>query len=166
MPEVQRAQIAHSAEALVPLLLDCQSEEQRSYLLIRGDRSLDIIPEALRRADRAFKEVIVYETSEDPRLASTLGALADDIRGKSVWFAFFSPSSAEMTLHHLRTTRLSSSVNIGTLDEAQGSRPKIAAIGQTTGSYLESEGLRTNAVAKIPNAAGLLQAVQMDDSHA
>ena len=124
------------------------------YLVIRGDKSLDEIPLALKNAGRKVREITVYETSEHPELEQRIFQIFNNL-GRSysgmLWFAFFSPSSAGMVLPYLQSS--------GFLRKPS-SEMRIAAIGETTKRFIEDEGLVVHAVAEGPNAASLVQAIE------
>jgi len=124
---------------------------------------MDEIPDGLERAGRVVKEVVVYQTTEDPTLRSSIGKALSKERdkGKRKWLIFFSPSSAGYVIPHLR------GFGIITLSSENGSRDeaivKIAAIGETTKRYLEDVGIKVDAVAEEPTPVALLRSIQRDD---
>lgn len=172
---------AKSAGALVPLLLDALpmssdrtldqddsasaleqyaeksngptgSSPYRPYLIIRGDKSLEEIPAALKQAGRDVVELTVYSTSPRSDIAQSLAvALRTVCQNEApptpIWLAFFSPSSASYVLPHIPT---------GLLEQ---SRLRYFVIGETTRSYLEEQGMTVHAVAGEPNARGLSTAI-------
>ena len=170
---------AKSAAALVPLLLDALpmssdhtayehgsaleqyaensngptgSSPYRPYLIIRGDKSLEEIPAALKQAGRDVVELTVYSTSPRSDIAQSLAVALQTVCQNEapttpIWLAFFSPSSASYVLPHIPT---------GLLDQK---RLCYFAIGETTRSYLEEQGVTVHAVAGEPNARGLSTAI-------
>ncbi len=146
---------AKSATALIPILL--QNHSARSFLIIRGDRSLDEIPAALVSAGRKVRETTLYETIEHPELGRRVSAITEGLPNGAIWMTFFSPSSAGMALSYLRRLgMLSSTDGSGGLRE----RVRIAAIGETTRRFLEDQGVEVDAVAEEPNAEGLVEAIR------
>ncbi|WVQ94035.1 hypothetical protein IAU59_001113 [Kwoniella sp. CBS 9459] len=113
-----------SASVLTPLILDAPPLDGRShkpYLLIRGDKSLEYIPDQLRAHGREFKEVVVYSTSPKPDVRQNLNEIAVQLQGPGSegysgnlkrrgaaegvdrgptkgWLAFFSPSGVDVAL--------------------------------------------------------------------
>lgn len=150
-PPLDTKHSANSAAQLVPILL---SSAVSPLLILRGDKSTEEIPRALNANGRAYHEVIVYRTSEVPglreRLTEALGQM-----GNGGWLAFFAPSSAGMVLGHLREMGV---------DVPPSGGMKVAAIGETTRAFLQGEGVRVDAVAKEPTAAGLAKAIHEADS--
>lgn len=163
---------AKSAKELIPLLLaqphphsqsqsqssqlhEGQARSNRPYLLIRGDKSLEEIPQALHKTGRNVKAVVVYSTSARPTLADDIArectGLGPDSR---TWLAFFSPSSAGYVIPLLSP------------DIVRSSGTRIAAIGETTRAYLEGRGVEVHAVAEEPSAKGLLAAIIKADGQA
>lgn len=132
---------------MLPLLLahspgqpESKSESDRPYLLIRGDKTTNELQDGLSTAGRRYREIVAYTTSARPELRDAL----HDMKGD--WLVFFSPSSAEM----VRSL-------------APDLHGKIAAIGETTATYLRISGCLADAVADEPTAEGLLRAIQRSD---
>lgn len=150
----------NSASHLVTLILTAQPSDKskrQKYLFIRGDKSLEELPKALRQAGREIHEVIVYETREDPDFTTNLHTVLNDypITPESkIWMAFFSPSSASIVLEHLR--RMPGGQQILEIG-------KVFAIGPTTARFLEEAGMRVDAIAREPNAEGMMEALSKAD---
>lgn len=120
--------------------------------MVRGDKSLEEVPSALKEAGREVREVTVYETAEEPKLSQRVSEISKEIHGETtVWLAFFSPSSAKMVLPHIRSA--------GLLDRT-GREVRVAAIGETTRRFLEGGGWLVDAIAAEPNAEGLFEAIR------
>ncbi len=158
---------AKSVSALTPILLNIPPGDKsyKPYLVIRGDKSLDEIPSALVRAGRVVREVTVYETVEDPELGQRIDGSFESLPDKgTVWLAFFSPSSARMILPHLR--RLGDMFRMNDIATAAGQpslQVRVAAIGETTRTFLKGEGMGVDAIAEEPSAEGLVKA--MNQAH-
>ncbi|OCF36063.1 hypothetical protein I316_01935 [Kwoniella heveanensis BCC8398] len=105
-----------SASILVPLILETPPLDGKAYkpfLLIRGDKSLEYIPDQLHVHGREFKEVVVYSTSPKGDVRQKLEEIQDrKLNGEGVnfdgsggeggtrkgWLAFFSPSGVDVAL--------------------------------------------------------------------
>jgi uroporphyrinogen-III synthase len=173
IPALLPENIAKSAKELVPRILaapprvglvatledathvELEPAEPRNfapYLLIRGDKSLEEIPAALKANGREVEEVTVYSTSPRPDLAKCITSTFEQMpHAERIWLCFFSPSSASFALSHIPADRLA----------RQGTR--IFAIGETTRHHLEGRGIRVDAVADRPNPDGLLEALRAAD---
>jgi len=129
------------------------SQRDRRYLVIRGDKSLEEIPTALKQAGRDVVELTVYSTTPRTDIAQSHNAVLRSIDGTGapsttpIWLAFFSPSSASYALPHIPSALLDSG------------RMRVFAIGETTRAYLKERGFTVHAVAGEPNATGLLSAI-------
>ncbi|ORY25159.1 Uroporphyrinogen-III synthase HemD-domain-containing protein [Naematelia encephala] len=159
---------ARNSSQLVPLILDHPANLNRPYLILRGDKTLDEIPNQLRKVGRQFHQVEVYETRQDPDLVESLmeikgRSIIPD--GKDIWLAFFSPSSAGMVLPHLLSLEDELGPLPGRLGQTgQKARIKVLAIGETTRAWCEKEGIAVAAVAEQPNSHGVLQALKCVDA--
>ncbi|CAK9784819.1 tetrapyrrole biosynthesis, uroporphyrinogen III synthase [Cutaneotrichosporon oleaginosum] len=152
------APTAVSAAALAPLILAAPPRSSRSgdavgagyrpYLVLAGDKTLPLLTDSLRGAGRAVERVKVYETREAPGLAAAVRALPP----QPGWVALFSPSSAGFVLPHLEAAGFR-------LREGVEGRTRVAAIGETTEAALREGGWRVDAVARTPDAAGLVAAI-------
>lgn len=129
----------------------------RPYLLIRGDKSMDEIPRALRGAKRAYRSITVYSTrsrTDIPQSTRTVLGLSTSIadyspdRPASLWLAFFSPSSAAFALEHLHPKVVSSPST------------RVFAIGETTAAWLTSKGITVHAMADQPTPDGMVRALR------
>ncbi len=153
------APTAVSAAALAPLILGApprsQSEVYRPYLVLTGDKTLPLLTDALRGAGRVVERVKVYETREDSGLRDAVGALQEE----DVWVALFSPSSAGFVLPHLERAGYALRAEGG-----EGRRARTAAIGETTEAALRDGGWRVDAVARTPDAPGLVAAISEADA--
>jgi uroporphyrinogen-III synthase len=155
VPNISPSRIAKTACDLLPLLLPAVPRYgtcQKSSLIIRGDKSLDEIPQGLASAGREFREVVVYRTTEDPELASRMrGIMGDFNEDQDVFLVFFSPSSAGYVLRYL------SDIELPPFDKRTSVR--VVAIGETTKRYLETQGLKVDATAEQPTPAGVADAL-------
>ncbi|BEI88517.1 uncharacterized protein CcaverHIS019_0112350 [Cutaneotrichosporon cavernicola] len=133
-----------------------ERERYKPYLILTGDKTLPLLTEALRGAGRVVERVKVYETRED----LDLGRAIRNLRGldeQDTWIALFSPSSASFVLPHFEAA--------GYALKKEG-RIRLLAIGETTESALRAGGWRVDAVAKTPDAPGLVAAiVEADRGH-
>lgn len=185
-PTPDSGRTAKSASTLVPILLNtparftsdhCRSaslapdssrgngvkvrtEGYRPYLLIKGDKSLEEIPTALRQAGRTVVELTIYSTTSQPHLSSDIASVLAHIPendsqhsdpGHKVWLAFFSPSSAAFVLPHLPLDFLNN-------------RTTICVIGETTRAWVEARGIKVDAVAEEPTATGVFHTVSRVDA--
>ena len=126
---------AGTAADLVDQIAD--AEPETPLLFLCGNRRRDDLPDGLRDAGIPFEELVVYET----RARSDLSLPPP---GDETWLAFFSPSGLEAVRR----------ADTGPLDEY-----RCAAIGPTTASALEEEGLTPEAVASEPSPEGLVDAI-------
>lgn len=143
---------AISAKHLAPLLLSAPPRDDttyRPYLILTGDKTLPTLGDELASAGRQVVKVQVYSTEPAPSLAADVGRLGKSLR----WAALFAPSSASYVLPLLE------GAGFGVRPDAQERRLRIAAIGETTASFLRDGGYALDAVAETPNAEGLLAAI-------
>lgn len=126
---------AGTAADLVDQIVD--AEPETPLLFLCGNRRRDDLPDGLRDAGIPFEELVVYQTR-----ARTDLSLPPP--GDETWLAFFSPSGLEAVRR----------ADTGPLDEY-----RCAAIGPTTASALEEEGLAAEAVASEPSPEGLVDAI-------
>ena len=146
---------AASAKQLIPILTSLSPNTP--LLLVRGDKSLDVLPSALRAHSIPFTEVHAYSTTESAGLRDRI---REAWRGVE-WVVFLAPSSAGMVIPHL----LDEGVSLPRLEAGLlGADIRIAAIGETTRRYLEKQGWRVDAIASQPTAEGLAIAVREADS--
>ncbi|WVR03342.1 hypothetical protein IAU60_000333 [Kwoniella sp. DSM 27419] len=167
-----------SAAYLAPVIL-CRPPRKPdkgygTYLVVRGDKSMDYLPDQLNSNGRRVKEVVVYSTTPAPGVSDRLASV--DREGKG-WLAFFSPSGAKVVLPLLDPTGTKAQPaapragSVPGQEEAQSSRLRrlegdwtgwrVFVIGETTRRYLEDEqGIRVDAVGDSPNPGGLLAAIQ------
>lgn len=146
---------------------------------MRGDKSLYTLQSALRGAGHTVDEVQVYHTTPAPGLAaairnistlftpaprvpqgtqlcpeSTMATRAD------VWLAFFSPSSAGYVVQHLDPDFRAALTDLpDESGEGRETRLRTVAIGETTSGWMRAQGFRVDAVAKTPDAVGLVGAI-------
>ncbi|RKP24217.1 tetrapyrrole biosynthesis, uroporphyrinogen III synthase [Syncephalis pseudoplumigaleata] len=139
-----------------------------TLLFLSGEQRRDTLPRQLNAAQCPFREVSVYRVRECPELAEELSAACAAMRREqhaAHWLAFFSPSGVHFALPHLNgmdlsPTRPPASRQAGSDDEAAAMTWRVAAIGATTAGALEAAGIRVDAVADIPSAQGLREAIQ------
>jgi len=131
-----RGETAGDAEALADRIVEDAPE--RPLLFLSGSRRRDVLPTALREAEVAFEEQVVYEahTRTDIQLPDDPAAL---------WLAFFSPSGLEA---------------VQQADAKVLGHARCAAIGPTTAAALEEAGLTVDAVAHDPAPDALVRAVR------
>lgn len=147
----------------------------KPFLILTGDKNSSELTDILQRHQVAYKELEVYRTSPRPDIAERMAELlAEIVAGANrdtehpliIWFAFFSPSSAEAVL---RAGAKPASTGerywfdrvASDLEEHHGVRIKfrMAAIGKTTGNYLRREGFEDVVQAGKPNAEGMVRAI-------
>ncbi|GAA6024023.1 hypothetical protein JCM10207_004492 [Rhodosporidiobolus poonsookiae] len=129
----------------------------KRLLYLTGDKNRDVLPSLLSSSSTiTLTPLQVYATAPVPTFPSDLAALlsalstAPDRPAEEVWLALFSPSSAVALLSALRD------------DGAKpppGLRIRFAAIGPTTRDFLVGEGVEVHAVARTPDAEGLVKAI-------
>lgn len=143
-----------SASRLAEFIITHTSASDRPFLFLTGDKTLPELPDRLREAGRKLTLHQVYKTGERPGLRGDLRQRFEHDTGNQ-WLAFFAPSSAQMVLDHLDDLGVSLPRS-----KTLGSTLRLAAIGQTTTTYLENRGLVAHATAEHPTPAGLLNAIQ------
>jgi uroporphyrinogen-III synthase len=122
----------------------------KSFLFVRGDRSLRTIPELLSSL-ASVDEAIVYRTIDDQPDANTMEELRKRLRnGRIDWVCFFAPSSVDgfrkfFCLEDLKDV-------------------KTAAIGKTTGRRVKETGLHLDFISERATAddfaAGLFEYIK------
>jgi uroporphyrinogen-III synthase len=148
---------------------------RKPFLVLTGDKNSSELTDILRRHHVAYRELEVYRTSPRPDIAKRLGGLLEDIAvGKegnpdqvvTIWFAFFSPSSAEAVLSAdiqpaSPGQRYWYDKVASDLEKRHGVRLRLrkAAIGKTTGNYLRREGFEHVVQAGKPNAQDMARAI-------
>jgi uroporphyrinogen-III synthase len=149
---------------------------RKPFLVLTGDKNSSELTDILQRHQVAYRELEVYRTSPRPDIAKRLGGLLEDIVvGKegnpdqvlTIWFVFFSPSSAEAVLRANTTPtapgqRYWYDQIASYLEERHDVHLNIrmAAIGKTTGNYLRrEEGFEDVVQAGKPNAEGMARAI-------
>jgi uroporphyrinogen-III synthase len=156
LPDILKPTTAKSAILLGQKMLETLPPPQadRSFLFVRGDKSSNDLQPMLRKAGYSVTETQVYITSANPRLeayiSEAIGTLPPSNSCENIsplWLVFFSPSTSEYALPHLEPLMRSER------------RVKVAAIGEKTRSFLAENGVKVDAVAEEPNAAGLVQAL-------
>ncbi len=127
---------AGSAKALVDVI--DAAPRNGPLLFLSGNRRRDTLPNGLSDRDIPFDERVVYET----RVRTDL-----ELPPPSVdrWLVFFSPSGLEA----VRRT-----------ETVDASAYRLAAIGPTTATALETAGLHVDAVAATPAPEPLADAIQ------
>lgn len=146
------------ADALAEFIATNHTAAKAPLLYLTGDKRRDVIPEALNKANIAFREICVYQTATDPAFASNFTALVDGYSAThhtesqtQLWIVLFSPSGANAALpllqerqHLWRNNRLS-----------------LAALGPTTATHLQKEfDIEPHAVASSPKPDLLAQAIK------
>jgi uroporphyrinogen-III synthase len=130
-----RADDAGTAADLVEQIVE--EDPDSPLLFLCGNRRRDDLPDGLREARVAFEELVVYETR-------ARGSLSLPPPKEGTWLAFFSPSGLEAMRR---------------ADTASLKEYRCAAIGPTTASALEDDGLTPTAVASSPTPRGLVEAI-------
>lgn len=182
---VSESQETGCAEHLGPFIVShITTEDSRTdgaatlkpFLVLTGDKNSSELTDILQRNQVAYQELEVYRTRPLPDIAPRLTALLEDIvvgsarnpeQAITIWFAFFSPSSAEAVLQarpsSAETSQTSHWHNIiaEELEERYGKRIefRMAAIGKTTGNYLRRQGFNDVVQAEKPNAEGMAKAI-------
>lgn len=145
------------------------------FLVLTGDKNSSELTDHLQRHQVVYEELEVYRTSPRSDIAQRLAELLEAIvvgsnRGVdqaiTIWFAFFSPSSAEAVLHAETLTTTAEQkywYNQVASELEQHYRVRIrfrmAAIGKTTGNYLRRQGFGDVVQAVKPNAEGMAKAI-------
>ncbi|KAJ9117200.1 hypothetical protein QFC20_000344 [Naganishia adeliensis] len=145
------------------------------FLVLTGDKNSSELTDHLQRHQVVYEELEVYRTSPRSDIAQRLAELLEAIvvgsnRGVdqaiTIWFAFFSPSSAEAVLHAETLTTTAEQkywYNHVASELEQHYRVRIrfrmAAIGKTTGNYLRRQGFGDVVQAVKPNAEGMAKAI-------
>jgi uroporphyrinogen-III synthase len=112
--------------------------ENKRFLFVRGDKSLRVIPEYLRKF-AAVEETIVYRTVNITIADEKRGEIAGKFSRNDINCAcFFSPSGAESFIEQFGAP---------VLEET-----KIAVIGKTTADYFEKRDLRVVFISKSASA--------------
>lgn len=124
----------------------------KKFLYLRGNRSLQIIPETLEDFAEV-KELIVYKTSATEADAKQSNKIKEKLRNKKIAaVCFFSPSGVEGFLENFA--------------EFEQDKTKIAAIGETTARFIEDRNLRIDFIAEKPStevfAKGLIDYLRKD----
>lgn len=114
-----------------------EADPETPLLFLCGNRRRDDLPDGLRAAGVGYEELVVYETRTRTDLSLPPPA-------EETWLAFFSPSGLEAVRR----------ADTGPLEEY-----RCAAIGPTTASALEENGLTADAVASSPTPEGLVDAI-------
>ncbi len=113
--------------------------KDKKFLLVRGDKSLRIVPEFLEDV-ATVDEAIVYETQEIAPENDELKTLREKFEKSEITAAcFFSPSGAESFLKQFGAEITHQTV--------------IAAIGKTTADYFERQNLSVDFVSSKSAAA-------------
>ncbi len=128
---------ANTAGELVAAFGEAEFAGKR-LLYIRGDRSMQTIPDVLG-SNAQIDEVVVYSTTDDPPDAETAAEIRMRLRnGEITWVCFFAPSSVD------------SFRKIFELEDLNGI--KTAAIGNTTGRRIRETGMHLDLVSERANA--------------
>ncbi|KAI8578450.1 hypothetical protein K450DRAFT_246864 [Umbelopsis ramanniana AG] len=132
-------------QEIIQQLQDDQKPVKLLFLV--GDKRRDELPMMMKNASIIMDEILVYETQLRKDLED---AIQDTITTLSQpnWVVVFSPSGSkalDILYHHLQRKSYS--------------KPRIAAIGQTTSKHLKDRGYKVDAVADKPDAYYLREAV-------
>ena len=112
--------------------------QDKSFLYLRGNRSLRVIPEKLKDLAQV-RELIIYKTlATNPNGKQSQEITQKLKNGQISVICFFSPSGAEVFLE--------------TFSDFEQGEIKIAAIGITTAGFLNEKNLRVDFIAEKPNA--------------
>lgn len=154
---------------------------RQPFLVLTGDKNSSELTDHLQRHHLDYVELEVYRTCPrtdiQPRLTHLLRDIAasrSSTEGKhtviTVWFACFSPSSAEAVLNAIPTPTIRSDLAAShswihdlTVElEARyhvDIQIRMAAIGKTTRNYLLKQGFEGVVQAEKPNADCLARAI-------
>ncbi|KAG2175161.1 hypothetical protein INT44_007649 [Umbelopsis vinacea] len=134
-------------QEIIQQLQDVRQQKPVRLLFLVGDKRRDELPAMMKNASIVMDEILVYETQLRKDLED---AIQDTITTLSPpnWVVVFSPSGSKALdiLYH-------------TLQKKKYSKPRIAAIGQTTSKHLKDRGYEVDAVAEKPDAYYLREAV-------
>lgn len=147
----------------------------KPFLVLTGDKNSSELTDHLQQHQVPYEELEVYRTSPRPDIADRLANLLEEIvvgwdrsvgRAITIWFAFFSPSSAEAVLY---ADTLATPAEqeywynqvTSDLEERYDVRIRfrMAVIGKTTGNYLRRQGFGDVVQAEKPNAEGMARAI-------
>lgn len=119
-------------------LIPAEELKDKNFLVLRGNRSLRLIPDALAAVAK-IQEAIVYQTVAIEQSRETLNEIKEKLaRGEIRAICFFSPSGAEEFLKRF--------------ENFSQREVKIAAIGETTARFVKANDLRVDFVAANPTA--------------
>ncbi|CAO3576896.1 unnamed protein product [Absidia cylindrospora] len=134
------------ASQLADHLVQQQQQQQHNtpqhLLFLAGDKRREELPTRLREAGYPLTEIQTYETCRHPNLAHQLIHQHPSLSGDD-WSIFFSPSGVNYVLSL----------------QQQLPSTKIAAIGHTTATHLQSLGYQVHAIAPKPCISHLLDAI-------
>ncbi|CAO3576507.1 unnamed protein product [Absidia cylindrospora] len=131
------------ASQLADYLVQQQQDTPQHLLFLAGDKRREQLPTQLREAGYQLTEIQTYETCRHPDLAHHLIHQHSSSLSGDDWSVFFSPSGVDYVLSL----------------QQQLPSTKIAAIGHTTATHLQSLGYQVHAIAAKPNIAHLLDAI-------
>ncbi|WWC67098.1 uncharacterized protein I206_101005 [Kwoniella pini CBS 10737] len=183
-----KEEIPNSANQLLPFILNkpCINKiEYKPYLIIRGNKSIEILQNELKLNKRIIKEIIIYKINSRLDINENLNLFKKNNNNnnnyyenknkkfKKGWLCFFSPSGVEIVLSLIKLNhKIDIQNEIEKEEETNNDNEfwnewKIFVIGETTKKYLEEEkGIKVNAIADQPTPEGLLKAIrEFDERH-
>ncbi|ORZ11872.1 tetrapyrrole biosynthesis, uroporphyrinogen III synthase, partial [Absidia repens] len=137
----------HASQLADHLVQQQRQDIPQHLLFLAGDKRREELPTRVREAGYRLTEIQTYETCRHPDLAQQLIHQHPSSSGDD-WSIFFSPSGVD---HILSLQPPPSSVWL--------TSTKIAAIGNTTATHLQSLGYQVHAIATKPSISHLLDAI-------
>ncbi|CAG8500096.1 7889_t:CDS:2 [Acaulospora morrowiae] len=121
-------------------------QPETSLLFLVGDKRRDELPSRLSSVGIKLEELLIYRTEKREGFYAELDRTAKEYE-RIDWTVFFSPSGVDVALDDLKKTEF--------WDET-----KVAAIGKTTGNYLEAvKGTRVHIVSPKPDPESLVNSI-------
>ncbi|EMD32831.1 hypothetical protein CERSUDRAFT_143432 [Gelatoporia subvermispora B] len=140
----------------------------RQLLYLTGDKNRDTLPKILAGGGFTLESLQVYETQGSSTFAEDLRqALSSNISSSDRWWlVYFAPSAADFVTPTLREYFALRDVDSDRTGDAHLMRPRIAAIGPTTSTFLrDTLRLHVDVVPPRPSADALVSAIRnIDDS--
>jgi uroporphyrinogen-III synthase len=134
-------------QEIIQQLQDSRYQKPVRLLFLVGDKRRDELPAMMKNASIIMDEILVYETQLRKDLEDAIQDIISTLSQEN-WVVVFSPSGSkalDILYHHLQKKNYS--------------KPRIAAIGQTTSKHLKDRGYEVDAVADKPDAYYLREAV-------
>jgi len=153
----------------------------RPYLLIRGDKTLEEIPTALKESGREVVELVVYSTTARPDIQENIASVLSAIKSTAS-----QTRSDGIDVQNGLYDHTAEGPDTSTPDNRPASTPvwlaffspssaafvlpylpphgRIFVIGETTRNWVEAQGLQADAVGAEPTALGMLAAMSKADA--